>query len=117
MNIRTSFLIVLTAALIAVGYAPASLAASRPYTVYSTLDRGDEQVFSVSGRIDSIDYTSNIVVIKSHGDLLTVRITPTTSVERNGETGSIADLRPGLHVRIKGSIREGEMTAESIVIR
>ena len=118
MKHRTSLLIVIIAALMfAAGHVHAAIAAPRPYTVYSTLDRGDERAFSLSGRVDSIDYTSNIVVIKSRGDLLTIRITPTTSVERDGQTGSIADLRPGQHVRIKGSIREGEMTAESIVIK
>jgi hypothetical protein len=82
----------------------------------AALDRGEGQAFTLSGRVQSVDYAQNIVVIRSHGDVYTVSVTPTTSVEHDGQIGSISDLRPGVHVRIKGSIVEGEMTAESIIV-
>jgi len=107
---------VLTGALLsAPAFARASSAPAKIYT--SLVDRGDAQMFTLSGIIQSVDYVSNIVVVRNRGDIETVRITPTTSVETNGQVGSIADLRPGVHVRIKGTVRDGELTAESIVAK
>lgn len=80
------------------------------------LDRGEGQAFSITGRVESVDYDSNVIVVRSKGEVLTIAITPTTSLERDGEIGSIADLRPGVRVRLKGSVRDGVKTAESIVI-
>jgi hypothetical protein len=96
--------------------APGS-ASSAPAAIVAGLLGRDGQMFTLSGVVQSVDYVSNIVVVRTRGDIETVRITPTTSVETGGQVGSIADLRPGVHVKIKGSIRDGELTAESIVAK
>ena len=104
----------LTAAML---FAPAVASAiTAPASIVTEL-LYDGQMFSLSGVVQSVDYVSNIVVIRIRGDIETVRVTPTTSVEINGQVGSIADLRKGVHVKIKGSIRDGELTAESIVAK
>jgi hypothetical protein len=112
---------VLTAIILAVSlpFAPdPAHALTAPAVIYSNLLDGDEgQMFTLSGVVKSVDYVQNIVVVRVHGDIETVRVTPTTSVETNGQVGSIADLRPGVHVKIKGTIRDGELTAESITAK
>lgn len=99
-------------------FAPApGNASSAPAAIVAGLLARDGQMFTLSGVVQSVDYVSNIVVVRTRGDIETVRLTPTTSVETSGQVGSIADLRPGVHVKIKGSIRDGELTAESIVAK
>ncbi len=99
-------------------FAPAPGSASTaPAVIVAGLLGREGQTFTLSGVIQSVDYVSNIVVVRTRGDIETVRLTPTTSVETGGQVGSIADLRPGVHVKIKGSIRDGELTAESIVAK
>lgn len=99
-------------------FAPAvASAVTAPAMIVAGLLGREGQMFSLSGVVQSVDYVSNIVVVRTRGDIETVRVTPTTSVETHGQVGSIADLRPGVHVKIKGSIRDGELTAESIVAK
>jgi hypothetical protein len=85
--------------------------------VPSAVDRPAGHSFEINGKIESIDYAENVMVVKSRGTSLTIAITPTTSVERDGEPGGISDLRPGVRVRVSGSQRDGVMTAESITIK
>ena len=82
----------------------------------SNRDQSD-QAFSIQGRIKSVDYTANTIVVQSKKNTATVVLTPTTSVDLAGQQGGISDLRPGMHVRVRGSVRDGVMTAESIVVR
>jgi hypothetical protein len=105
----------LTAAML---FAPAvGSASTAPAMIVAGLLGREGQMFTLSGVVQSVDYVSNIVVVRTRGDIETVRVTPTTSVETSGQVGSIADLRPGVHVKIKGSIRDGELTAESVVAK
>jgi hypothetical protein len=83
-----------------------------------SMQPGNSESFSISGKIDSIDYASNVMVVKSRGDILSIVITPTTTVERDGEIGGVSDLRRGALVAVKGFIRDdGAMVAVSIVIK
>ncbi len=93
------------------------LASLRPAAVDP--QRADQDhAFSVNGRIESVDYTSNTIVLRTkNGQQITIALTPTTSVEESGQVGSIADLRPGVHVKVRGSVRDGAMVAESIVVK
>ena len=81
--------------------------------------RNDQgQPFSLNGRIQSVDYTSNVIVVRAKGQqAVSIALTPTTAVDAGGQVGSIADLRPGVHVHVRGSVRNGVMVAESIVIK
>ncbi|HYK52248.1 MAG TPA: DUF5666 domain-containing protein, partial [Candidatus Eremiobacteraceae bacterium] len=96
-----------------------SFAAPKPANSSAPSDHsGSPQAFSVSGRIDSVNYTANVIVVRAKHGSTSITLTPTTSVELGGgQQGSIADLRPGMHVRVRGSIVGGVMTAESIVVR
>ena len=97
---------------------PANVAVDPSPAFYSQMvDRAEGQAFSLNGRVESVDYASNVIVVRSKGDLVTIRITPTTSFERGGEVGSIADIRPGRRVRVKGTISNGDMIAESVIIK
>lgn len=95
-----------------------SFAAPKPAaSSASSGQNGSAQAFSVNGRIQSVNYTANVIVIQAKHGSTSITLTPTTSVELGGQQGSIADLRPGMHVRVRGSIIGGVMTAESIIIR
>ena len=123
MNVRNRFLaiiIALTALTLPAVVSPVvSSAAPKPATSGAPSDQsGSPQAFSVSGRIDSVNYTANVIVVHAKHGSTSITLTPTTSVELGGgQQGSIADLRPGMHVRVRGSIVGGVMTAESIVVR
>lgn len=94
-----------------------STAAPRPAASNVPADEaGSQQAFSINGRIASVDYTSNVIVVKAKRGSDSIALTPTTSVDLAGEQGSISDLRPGMHVRVRGTIIGGVMTAESIAV-
>ena len=119
MNARNRiFAIIVALALPALVSPAVSIAAPKPSASNASSDQsGSPQAFSFAGRIDSVNYTANVIVVKGkHGDA-SITLTPTTSVELGGQQGSIADLRPGMHVHVRGSVIGGVMTAESIVVR
>ena len=108
---------VIALALVALGWPAASPAAPKPApSVPLSDDFTGQQAFSVNGRISSVDYTSNVIVVQSKHNSTSIVLTPTTSVELSGQQGGISDLRPGMHVRIRGTVIGGVMTAESIVV-
>lgn len=119
MNARTRLFAVTIALALATLVSPVvSTAAPKPSASSASSDQGGSpQAFSIAGRIDSVDYTANVIVIKGKRGATSISLTPTTSVELGGQQGSIADLRPGMHVHVRGSVVGGVMTAESIVIR
>src|SRR5205807_6126529 len=93
-HILVIFGLIVTASLVS---GPAAGSASLlPHAIYSSvLDLGEGQAFTLNGVIKSVDYASNIIVVRlPNADIETVRITPTTAVEKKGQIGSIADLRP-----------------------
>ena len=109
--------------LLAISIVPAALVMHRAQAAPTDVEqalagRADEgRAFSLSGRVESVDYTANVIVVHAKGGSVTIALTPTTSVEHNGESGSIADLRPGVHVTVRGSMRGGVRVAETISIR
>jgi uncharacterized protein YfiM (DUF2279 family) len=80
-------------------------------------DQRQGQEFSISGRVESVDYDANTITVRAHGESYLIAITPTTVVEHAGQVGSIADLRPRARVHVRGVTQDGQMTAVSIVIR
>lgn len=119
MNARTRFFAIIVALALPALVSPAiSTAAPKPTASSASSDQGGSpQAFSVAGRIDSVNYTANVIVVKGKHGATSITLTPTTSVELGGQQGSIADLRPGMHVHVRGSVIGGVMTAESIVVR
>ena len=119
MNVRNRlFAIIVAFALPALISPVVATAAPKPAAASPASDLNDSsQAFSVSGRIESVNYTANVIVVQAKRGSTSITLTPTTAVELGGQQGSIADLRPGMHVRVRGSIVGGVMTAESIVVR
>ena|SRR5215472_2967499 len=119
MNARNRFFAIIIALALPLFVSPiVSFAAPKPAASSASSEQSSSaQAFSVSGRIASVNYTANVIVIQAKHGSTSITLTPTTSVELGGQQGSIADLRPGMHVRVRGSIVGGVMTAESIVVR
>ena len=119
MNARNRlFAIIIAVALPVLAGPVVSIAAPKHVPPSASSDQGGAaRAFSLNGRIESVNYTANVIVIQGKHGSTSITLTPTTSVELGGQQGSIADLRPGMHVRVRGSIIGGVMTAESIVIR
>ncbi len=76
-----------------------------------------EASFSVSGAVLSVDYDANVIVLWAHGSKVTVSVTPTTSIEKNGESGSFSDIRRGSHVSVWGTMHGEERVARRIIIK
>lgn len=118
MKLRSRFSALIVAIALPALVCPAmSYAGPKPASSTGSADQGSSvQTFSVNGRISSVDYIANSIVVQGKHGPVTVSLTPTTSVDLTGEQGGISDLRPGMHVRIRGTVIGGVMTAESIVI-
>jgi hypothetical protein len=78
---------------------------------------GQARSFSLNGRITSVDYDMNVMVVNTRGGDVSIVITPTTVVEHSGEVSGVSDLRPGEHVHVSGTSHGGVMTAVSITIK
>jgi hypothetical protein len=118
MDLRTRLYATIIALALAVLASPAvSSAAPKPApSTASSDDFSSQQAFTVNGRISSVDYTSNVIVVQNKHNSTSIVLTPTTSVDLSGQQGGISDLRPGMHVRVRGTVVGGVMTAESIVV-
>lgn len=117
MKLRSGFSALIVAIALPAFVCPAMSYAGPKPASSSSADQGSSvRTFSVNGRISSVDYISNSIVVQGKHGPVTVSLTPTTSVDLTGEQGGISDLRPGMHVRIRGTVVGGVMTAESIVI-
>lgn len=84
--------------------------------VYSAL-AANQGSFNISGLVSGVSYAQNIVEIQANGAKESVHITPTTTINKHGQTGSIADIRPGVHVQVSGVIRDGQKVALTIDIK
>ena len=111
---RISALLIALALVALAGPAVSSAAPKPAPSVPMSDDFTSQQAFSVNGRISSVDYTSNVIVVQNKHNSTSIVLTPTTSVELSGQQGGISDLRPGMHVRVRGTVIGGVMTAESI---
>ena len=84
--------------------------------IYSAL-AANEGSFKISGLVSGVSYAQNIVEVQANGAKESIHITPTTTINKHGQTGSIADIRPGVHVQVNGVIRDGEKVALTIEIK
>jgi len=75
------------------------------------------QSFEMTGKIVSVDYNANVIVVRSQGQVFSISITPTTAVEHDGQTGGVSDLRPGVRIHVAGTREDGVYTAADIVIK
>ncbi|GAC1448907.1 MAG: hypothetical protein PVSMB8_08030 [Vulcanimicrobiaceae bacterium] len=102
-----------------VGFAPiellASVACAGPKEAAPT-GLHDGQPFNMSGTVESIDYGSNVIRVRSRGEVVPVSLTPTTAINLRGLSGSIADLRKGGHITVVGNVQDGAFVALSVTI-
>ncbi len=85
-------------------------------SIYSGL-AVNEGNFQITGVVSGVAYAQNVVEVTAAGVKQSIHVTPTTSIDKHGETGSIADLRVGVHVDISGVIRDGQHVAVTIQIK
>jgi hypothetical protein len=75
-----------------------------------------ETSFTLTGVVMAVHYSQNTIEVQTGGARVTIHVTPTTSIARKGETGSIADIRQNQKLTITGVMRNGERIAVSIAI-
>lgn len=75
-----------------------------------------ETSFTLTGVVMAVHYSQNTIELQTGGARVTIHVTPTTSIARKGETGSIADVRQNQKLTITGVMRNGERIAVSIAI-
>jgi len=95
---------------------PTLCAASTVDLIVLQLAEGNQR-FTISGTVESVDYSSNSVRVNAGGRHLEILVTPTTAVEVHGESGSIADIRKGLKINASGVVRDGQKIALSITLK
>ncbi len=74
--------------------------------------------FSLTGIVEAVDYSANVIHLRTRlGLVIPIAVTPTTAIEAKGESGSIADIRPGARLTVSGKVLEGALAALSITVR
>jgi hypothetical protein len=106
------------AALVLAGTAgPAWQAALRPSGVVSVALAAGDTNFNITGVVQGVAYDQNVIEVLAAGVKQSIHVTPTTSIAKHGETGSIADIRPGAHVVVTGVVQNGKHVAVTIEIK
>jgi hypothetical protein len=83
------------------------------YSAYAV----NEGNFNVTGVVQGVSYPQNVIEVLVAGAKQSIHIAPTTAITKHGETGSIADIRVGTHVRVAGIMRDGQRVAVTIDIK
>lgn len=84
--------------------------------IYSSL-AANEGSFTSAGLVSGVSYAQNIVEIQVSGGKQSIHVTPTTTIDKHGQVGSIADIRPGVHIVVNGVVRDGQKVALTIEIK
>lgn len=72
----------------------------------------------IAGRVTSVDYTNDVVVVRTPAGDRRIVVMPSTEIDEPGtEYATIADIRRGSVVEIVASIDNGRIVAEIIHIR
>jgi hypothetical protein len=85
--------------------------------IYGDLAANESSFKVTGGLVQGVSYSQNVIEVVSAGVKESIHITPTTTIDKHGETGSIADIRAGVHVNVTGVIRDGQRVAVNIVIK
>lgn len=72
--------------------------------------------FSLTGVVEGVDYSANVVRLRSGADVLPVIITPTTTIAFGHRAGSMSDIRRGARLSISGAVRDGAFVARTVTI-
>ncbi len=96
---------------------PAWQAALRPSGVVSVALAAGDTNFNITGVVQGVSYDQNVIEVLAAGVKQSIHVTPTTSIAKHGETGSISDIRPGAHVVVTGVVQNGQHVAVTIEIK
>ncbi len=90
-----------------------------PNHVYRSLESGKaaHDAGVIHGKIESIDYSSGTLVVRSHGGQIVVAVVPSTAIYRGGEFASVGDLRRGENVEISVFEVGGGLVAQMIRLK
>ncbi len=122
MNLRTKSHALILASLLCAAFAGVAIAsplqghprpAATPSASAASKDQGS---FTFVGRVSKVEYAANAVVLATKGRDVTITVTPTTSIDVGGEPGSIADIRPGVRIRVEGFDRGDALIAVAISV-
>jgi Domain of unknown function (DUF5666) len=122
MNFRANPAAMILASLLCATLARAAVAspvqshprpAASPSASAASQDQGS---FAYVGRVTKVEYAANDVVLATKGRDVTITVTPTTSIDVGGGPGSIADIRPGVRIRVEGFNRDGALIAVAISV-
>jgi hypothetical protein len=98
-----------------------SLGAARPlqqgFEPGSPVQVAEDAGFTISGTVTAVDYDANVIVVSTHGTSVKILVTPSTSIEIHGESGSMSDIRRGSRLTVSGVVRNDTHVAETIVIK
>lgn len=123
MGFRTYSTAMILASLLCTTLAAAAVASpvlSHPRpgaTPSSSAASPDQGSFAYVGRVTKVEYAANDVVLATKsGRTVTITVTPTTAIDVGGGPGSIADIRPGVRIRVEGFDRGDALVAVSISV-
>ncbi|MBV8172782.1 MAG: hypothetical protein JO219_12720 [Candidatus Eremiobacteraeota bacterium] len=108
VRLSAGFIAFVVAALLFAGFLPRT---SPPAAVAADVN------FTVTGTVQGVAYDQNVIEVAAQGGKQSIHVTPTTSIAKHGEVGSISDLRPGVHVVVSGVVTNGQRVAVSIEIK
>jgi Domain of unknown function (DUF5666) len=92
---------------------------SPPNNLYRSLESGNPShpAARVHGVIESIDYSSGTLMVRSGGRDTLVMIVPNTTIYGNGGYSGLSDLRRGQQVEISVYEVDGRLVAQSIRLK
>jgi hypothetical protein len=92
---------------------------SPPNNLYRSLESGSPSrpAARVHGVIDSIDYASGTLVVRSGNRTTVVAVVPSTSIYGGGGYAGLSDLRRGQMVEISVYEVDGRLVAQSIRLK
>ena len=87
-----------------------------PNPIYRSLESGKEShdAGTIRGVIESVDYSSGTLVVKSKGDRQIIAVVPSTAIYRGNEYATLGDLRRGQSVQVSVYEIGGRLVAQMI---
>lgn len=98
-----------------VGAGVPTLACAQAQNLYQSSESLHARPHSdIHGEIESIDYGSNTIVVRSGHERYTIAVLPSTQIYGGSEYSSFSDLKRGVAVQVTASEVSGALVAQSI---
>ncbi len=72
---------------------------------------------TISGRVDSVDYSQGTIVVRRGGERITIAVVPSTQIYLHDSSGTFADVRPGAQIDVFVSEIDGHLVAQIIHLK